>query len=90
MLLYIIWSGILSQPDGSRCPQPAGELDSRVAGAKDRTLAAATAKAEGLYLVGWITLTGMIFQNRQWARYFWGLTRIMLGTFQAVANVVTA
>ena len=32
-------------------PQPAGELDSRVAGGKDRTLAAATAKAEGLYLV---------------------------------------
>ncbi len=90
MPLYIIWSGILSAAYGSRCPQPAGELDSRVAGGKDRTLAAATAKAEGLYLVAVDTLTGMIFQNRQWARYFWRTTRIMLGTFQAVANVVTA
>ncbi len=39
--------------------------------AKDRTLAAATAKAEGLYLVAVDYPDRYDLQNRQWARYFW-------------------
>lgn len=39
--------------------------------ARDRTLAAATAKAEGLYLVAVDYPDRFDLQNRQWARYFW-------------------
>lgn len=58
--------------------------------AKDRTLAAATAKAEGLYLVAVDYPDRYDLRTANGPAISGGLTRIMLGTFQAVANVVTA
>ena len=61
------------QPDGGRVPehQPESWMAELLA-AKDRTLAAATAKAEGLYLVcGGLPGPAMTCRCRQWARCFW-------------------
>ena len=58
--------------------------------AKDRTLAAATAKRKGYIWSRWITLTDMIFQNRQWARYFWRTNENNARNISGCSNVVTA
>lgn len=47
--------------------------------AKDRTLAAATAKAEGLYLVSVDYPPTMIYRCCQWARCFWRTNRVIKG-----------
>ncbi len=74
---------ITAASDGSRSPQPAGELIAELLAAKRQNAGGkATAKAEGLYLVAVDTLTDMIFQNRQWPAISGGLTRIMLEHFR--------
>ena len=64
---------IVGSPMEVGAPKPA-ELDGRTAGSKDRTLAAATAKAEGLYLVSVDYLTGMIYRTANGPAISGGLT----------------